>query len=69
MKLYIIYNYDQLGDEGVFCANCHDVTKYIFVENLKPETGINNNLRILSMQENFNITNSPYWQVYWYESP
>lgn len=71
MTLYIMYNnYDQHGDETVFYANCHDVTLYIFVENLKTEIGINNtNLRILSMQDNFNITKSSYWQVYWYECP
>jgi hypothetical protein len=70
MNSYIMYNYDQHGDEAVFYTNCHDVTQHIFVENLKIEIGINNtNFRILSMQDNFNITKSSYWQVYWYECP
>lgn len=50
-------NYDQHGDEAVFYVNCHDVTQYIFVANLKIEIDINNtNFRNLSMQDNFNIT-------------
>jgi len=40
MTLYVIYNNPDHNDKAVFYADCHDITQYIFVANLKMEMGI-----------------------------
>jgi hypothetical protein len=48
MTLNTVYNHDHT-DEAIFYVDCHDITQYIFMENLKMEMGIkNDDLRILS---------------------
>jgi hypothetical protein len=49
MTLNVIYNNPDHTDKAVIYADCHDITQYIFMANLKMEMGIENtNLRILS---------------------
>jgi len=40
MTLYVIYNNPDHKDKAVFYVDCHDITQYIFVANLKMEMGI-----------------------------
>ena len=50
MTLNVIYNSSDHNDKAVFYADCHDITQYIFMANLKMEMGIENtDLRILSI--------------------
>jgi len=49
ITLNVIYNNPDHTDKAVFYADCHDITQYIFMANLKMEMGIENtDLRILS---------------------